>query len=234
MAKLPILMYHKVSETLSEGLTISEKNLEAQFQFLSENEYETYFLSDLYKLKRLPSKKSVVITFDDGYVSQLQYAVPLLQKYKLKAIFFIPLLYIGMEDSWNDETHPLMSLEQLKSLDTSIIELAYHSFAHQKFDSLSLSEIKKDTEMALKAVSENSLHFSLGLAYPFGKYPREKEAKSKFFNLLKKENFKYGLRIGNRLNTFPFKNPFEIQRIDVKGEFSLKKFKWKLRFGKIF
>ena len=78
MSKLPILMYHKVSASISEGLTISAKKLEAQFQFLSEKGYKSYHLSQLMDLKKLPSQKSVVITFDDGYVSQLKYAVPLI------------------------------------------------------------------------------------------------------------------------------------------------------------
>jgi hypothetical protein len=41
------------------------------------------------------------------------------------------------------------------------------------------------------------------------------------------------LRIGNQINKFPFKNPYEIMRIDIKGEDSLLKFKLKLRFGKL-
>jgi hypothetical protein len=40
-------------------------------------------------------------------------------------------------------------------------------------------------------------------------------------------------RIGNRVNRFPFKNKFEIQRIDIKGQDSLTTFKWKLRLGKL-
>ena len=40
-------------------------------------------------------------------------------------------------------------------------------------------------------------------------------------------------RIGNRVNKFPFKNKYEIQRIDIKGQDSLLKFKLKLRFGKL-
>ncbi|RLD27155.1 MAG: polysaccharide deacetylase family protein, partial [Bacteroidetes bacterium] len=72
------------------------------------------------------------------------------------------------------------------------------------------------------------------LAYPYGKFPRKDPERSQFFQQLQKNNFQYGLRIGNRPNTFPFKDPFEIQRIDIKGEYSLSKFKRKIKYGKLF
>ena len=50
---------------------------------------------------------------------------------------------------------------------------------------------------------------------------------------LKKHNLDYGFRIGNRLNIFPFKDDYEIQRLDIKGEDSIFKFKLKIKFGKL-
>ena len=55
----------------------------------------------------------------------------------------------------------------------------------------------------------------------------------KRFELLEMNNIKMAFRIGNRVNRFPFKNIFEIQRIDIKGQDSLTTFKWKLRLGKL-
>lgn len=227
-------MYHKVSASQSEGLTISVVKLEAQFQYLSENGYRSYHLSELMNLVKLPSKKSVVITFDDGYESQQEYVIPLLEKYGLKATFFIPLKYIGKTDAWNTPSFPLMNVAQLKSINPMVVELGYHSFAHQKYNELSLSEIEDDTQLAFETASENTLPLTATLAYPYGKFPRKNPEKELFFNHLQAKQFVYGLRIGNRVNRFPFKNPYEINRIDVKGEYSLGKFKRKLKFGKLF
>ena len=160
--------------------------------------------------------------------------VPLLKKYKLKASFFIPLNYLGKTDEWNTNSLPIMNSEQLHSLDPSVIELGFHSFDHKKYNELSEEEIEDDTQRCFEVVSENSLPFAPILAYPYGKYPRDISGKKQFIELLKKLKLQYGLRIGNRVNNFPFRNPFEIQRIDIKGEFTLKKFKRKIRFGKIF
>jgi peptidoglycan/xylan/chitin deacetylase (PgdA/CDA1 family) len=224
-------MYHDVSLSLSEALTISVEKLEEQFSYLMEKGYKTYHFKELMDLNLLPSKKNIVITFDDGYVSQLKWVVPLLQKYRLKATFFAPLNYLGKTDEWNTSSLPIMTSEQLLSLDPNLVELAFHSYYHKKYSDMSEAEIDEDTRLCFDMVLENSLPFTAVVAYPYGKYPRETSEKKKFVAQLEKYQFKYGVRIGNRLNDFPFPKPFEIQRIDVKGEFSMAKFKRKIKFG---
>ena len=234
MAKLPILMYHHVAAHDSNGLTISAVKLESQFKYLAESGYRTYHFSELEKMKTLPKGKNIVITFDDGYVSQNELALPLLRKYKLKATFFVPLHFLGATDTWNTGSLQIMDLPQLKKLDPKIVELGFHSFYHKKYTELSNAEIEADTRRCMEFITENGLNFSPVLAYPYGKFPKEKRANAIFTEILSQNGIRYGLRIGNRINTFPFKKPYAIQRIDVKGEFSMLKFRQKIRFGKLF
>lgn len=235
MARLPVLMYHNVAQTESDGLTISAKNLDAQFKYLSENGYETFHFSELEGLKQSNSlpKKSVIITFDDVYVSQLTFAYPLLKKYNLKASFFIPFAYVGGVDDWNTAKEPIMSLDQLKSLDSSIIELGLHSYAHKNYTKLTPNEVQEDFNLCREFVNANQLNVQNILAYPYGKFPKNNPGKTLFFKILKANNIAYALRIGNRVNSFPLKHPYEVQRIDIKGEDSFLKFKLKLRLGKL-
>lgn len=233
MARLPILMYHHVCVGSGNGLTTGVVNLERQFRYLAEKGYETFHFNELFNRKHLPSK-SIIITFDDAYVSQMELAVPLLKKYKLKATFFVPLHFLGKTDKWNTDSLQIMTIEQLKSLDPKIVELGFHSFYHNKFTNLSNAEIEADTRRCLEFTSENELAFSPVLAYPYGKFPKHKSGNAIFNSMLEQNGIKYGLRIGNRINHFPFKKPYKIQRIDVKGEWSLLKFKQKIRFGKFF
>lgn len=234
MAKLPILMYHHVAAQDSKGLTISAVKLERQFKHLAENGYNSYYFSELIPMESLPKGKNIVITFDDAYLSQLEIALPLLRKYKLKATFFVPLHYLGATDTWNTSSLQIMDLEQLKKLDSKIVELGFHSFFHKKYTELSNAEIEADTRRCMEFVSENGLNFSPVLAYPYGKFPKEKGRNTIFKEILSQNGIRFGLRIGNRINTFPFKKPYEIERIDVKGEYSMLKFRQKIRFGKLF
>ena len=225
-------MYHNVSLNKSLGLTISTEKLEEQFHYLQKNNYTTLFVSQL-ENKALIKPKSVVITFDDVTQNQLLYALPLLRKYKFKATFFIPFAYVGKTDLWNEGSEEIMSYEQLRSLDNEFIELGHHSYNHNKYDSLSKEEIQQDFDKSFECISENLLNVYPALAYPYGNYPKNKLQKSLFFELLKKNNIKMAFRIGNRVNVFPFKSNYEIQRIDIKGEDSLLRFKLKLCFGKL-
>ncbi|WP_316930333.1 polysaccharide deacetylase family protein [Flavobacterium seoulense] len=232
MTRLPILMYHNVSDDKNSiGLTIFRDKLDEQFRYLKDKGFTTYHFSELENKKTIDSK-SVIITFDDVTENQLIYAVPLLEKYNLKATFFIPFAYINDVDSWNSGKEKIMSVEQLKSLD-SRIELGLHSFAHKRYAALSEAEINEDFSKCFEVIQKNNLKVYKALAYPYGNYPKKEPNKSKFAVLLQQNNVKAGLRIGNRINKFPFKNPYEIMRIDIKGEDSLLKFKLKLRFGKL-
>lgn len=233
MTRLPILMYHNISndEKNSSGLTISVAKLERQFRYLSENKYTSFHLSELENKDQLP-KKSIIITFDDVTENQLLYAVPLLKKYNLKATFFIPFAYVGKTDEWNNGVEKIMSFEQLRNL-PDIVELGLHSYAHKKYATLSEAEIIMDFEKCFKLIDENNLKVYNAVAYPYGNFPKKEPAKTKFKSALSQNDVKMGLRIGNKINKFPFKNPYEIMRIDVKGEDSLLKFKLKMRFGKL-
>ena len=234
MARLPILMYHDVAIEDSKGLTISEKKLDSQLSYLFEKGYKTYHFRELEQFGRNSSKKNIIITFDDAYISHLQYVVPLLEKYQLKATFFAPLDFLGKTDSWNTSSLDIMTVEQLKSLNPKIVELGFHSFYHKKYTELSNAEIEADTRRCMEYVSENELNFSPVLAYPYGKFPRDRMRNEIFNKILSQNGIQYGVRIGNRINKFLFKKPYEIERIDVKGEWSLLRFKQKIRFGKFF
>ena len=225
-------MYHNVTndEKMSKGLTISVQKLESHFRYLSENNYASFHLSELENKAVIP-EKSIVITFDDVTENQLL-AVELLQKYNLKATFFIPFAYVGKTDEWNNGSEKIMTFDQLRNL-PSTIELGLHSYAHKKYATLSEAECNDDFEKCFRSSEEHNLKVYSAVAYPYGNYPKNEPKKSKFKSVLQQNNIKMGLRIGNKINKFPFKNPYEIMRIDVKGDDSLLKFKLKLRFGKL-
>ncbi len=234
MSNLPIIMYHNITinDCNSMGLTVSVSKFETQLKYLKSKDFSTYFISEL-KFEKNISNNSVILTFDDVTENQLLYALPLLIKYNIKATFFIPFSFVGKTDLWNKGGEKIMSVAQLKALNPEIIELAHHSFFHRKYNTLTLTEIQVDLDKSFEFISENNLKVTPAIAYPYGNYPKKGTARADFFEILAKNNIELALRIGNRVNKFPFKNKFEIQRIDIKGEDSLFTFKWKLRLGKL-
>lgn len=91
---VPVLMYHHVSHC--PGLvTLSPETFRKQMKWLAENNWKTLSSDELeffYRGGKLP-RKSVMLTFDDGYLDNWFQVYPLLNEFNLKAhIFLIPVL----------------------------------------------------------------------------------------------------------------------------------------------
>ncbi|PQA92481.1 hypothetical protein B0A69_14760 [Chryseobacterium shigense] len=227
-----ILMYHKVlPEKQISGkdfLTVSAEDLEKQFQYIKKN-YNTLFFNELSTHSDL--KYKLILTFDDGYLNNLQYLVPLLQKHQLKATIFIPTGLIQSDGA--DHNRDMMTFEEIRSLNPEYVEIALHSHAHRNYSQISLQEAADDLHENIRNLEEKQIPFTKVLAYPYGKFPKKGEQKKAFFAMLEKAGITSAVRIGNNIDSYPWKNKFEIKRIDIKGGDSFNIFKWKLRLGKI-
>lgn len=84
---IPILCYHDVGTPGGHPLAIFENHL----SFLKDKGYKTISVRKLYRIvkgKEYIDDKYVVLTFDDCHLSNWKFAVPLLQKYGFRAVFF--------------------------------------------------------------------------------------------------------------------------------------------------
>ena len=87
---VPVLMYHHVSPVVG-SITTSPKNFEKQIAGLARCGYRSLTaneFADFLAGKPIPPK-SVLITFDDGYLDNWVYAHPVLQKYSMHAVLFL-------------------------------------------------------------------------------------------------------------------------------------------------
>ena len=240
--KLRILEYHSISTNgFEDQITIRKENIIEQFEYLKNNNYKTFWLSEIDELKNknqpLP-EKSVVLTFDDGFLDNYTELYPLLKQYDFKAVCFMVLGRIGQRIDWGgkfinqNDNMQLMNKEQLLEI-SSHIELGYHTFKHDNYAFLSLEEIEKDLQLCQEIIAKEDLKVFPALAYTYGGYYRKKGPKQEqFFELLKKYGIKYGLRIGNRINIFPIKDVYKVQRIDIRGRDSFDTFKKKVILGR--
>lgn len=95
MMKVPILMYHGVSDNqqwLWGHLSCPVSIFEDQVRALASRGFATISLQELYDHVKYGSAlppKPVVLTFDDGYLDNWVYAFPILKRYGFKGTVFV-------------------------------------------------------------------------------------------------------------------------------------------------
>ena len=103
--KLRVLAYHKVNNV---------KSFNDQMVFLKKN-YNVITIQDLeaiFKKEKKVVENSVLLTFDDGDISIVENAFPILKRYSLPAVFFIISELIDTcKPFWWDELEYLLGVE---------------------------------------------------------------------------------------------------------------------------
>lgn len=234
---LRVLMYHKVSNDGSyDGLTVTLAHLEKQFEVLLKEEYSPILLSDLVDFvqlgKPLPPKP-VLITFDDGYRNNYTIMYPLLKKYGMKANIFLVPSFIRHSVEENDTGSEYLHVNDIRNMNARLVEFGLHSFDHKSYKALSAEQIDEDIAKSKQLLHTLSIDFQPCLAFPYGAFPKKNPIKlQQLNNTLTGNNIVLAFRIGNRLNSLPLKDPLLIQRLDIRGEHSIEKFRKLLQRGK--
>jgi len=229
---LPILVYHKVSQEKDDHFTVSVPTLEKQFSYLSEMGYTCLTLSQLIDNKDFKlTKKNFILTFDDGYVNNLQFLYPLLQKYGFHATIMLPVGYIGKTNAWDEGSEQILNFEQLHSMDSRFVSFGLHGYNHVSVCAFPHENIETEINKCQQKLTDNSIDFLPVLAYPYGKYPKDKNENEAFGKLLKKLGIVFGMRVGSRINNWPFDNNYIVKRIPIYGDESFWVFKTKIKKG---
>ena len=124
---LPILMYHDVTDgpTSDNPMVVTTEKLEGDLCWLKENGYHTILPRELTAGEPLP-EKPVMITFDDGYVSNYRLLFPLLQKYQMKAAI---CLIVSLTDE-DPEGHGHLTWDMCREMQASgLVEIGSHTYA---------------------------------------------------------------------------------------------------------
>ena len=98
-----ILMYHRVANLDSDpwSLAVKPKNFAEHLQIIQKHGYPLHLKKLRKKLSdRHPINRSIVVTFDDGYVDNFYNAKPLLEKYDIPATFFVTTSVIGYKNEY--------------------------------------------------------------------------------------------------------------------------------------
>jgi peptidoglycan/xylan/chitin deacetylase (PgdA/CDA1 family) len=114
------------------------------------------------------------VTFDDGFVSVLENALPELEPRNIPATFFVPTGSLGASPAWVKAASParhqrVLSAEQLAGLkDHRLLAIGSHSISHPNFLKLDLAQARRELEQS-KAQLEAIVGHKVGLfSFPHG------------------------------------------------------------------
>lgn len=232
---IPVLMYHRIWPNQRDGLTITPEDLRAQWTSLRDAGYVCLTMERFLKIVRgaeHPPKKCFLLTFDDGYQNNLHYAYPLLQEFDWEATIFIIAGTLTGAYELGEGMDRKLTVDELRQMAGKHICYGLHGYLHENFKETSLKQLREVLQQSMNAFEAVDIPYTKVLAYPYGARPAGYDS-----DVLKKKlstlEIKAAFRIGNKPQTAPASDLYELKRIDIRGEDNMTDFKIKIRKGKL-
>ena len=176
MPKPLVLMYHgfgnRSTEADPQNLFVRGDVFEAQLRSLLQRGYtpldETGFLAGLSR-GRWPAG-SFLVTIDDGYVSTLDVAAPILAKLGVPAVMYALPGLLGGTSQWMPEMpdEDLLDRDGLRELPDRGVAIGLHGLDHLSLAGRTEAELQRQTTDARRALAEVMGQEARTFAYPFG------------------------------------------------------------------
>jgi len=170
----PVLAYHLVDRRFDAGIAwTTPKRFEKQIAWLAEAGYHALSLSEYLQHHYSADEKRLAITFDDGYRSLMQYALPILSRYNFRATVFIIAGYVGRPNLWDVKFFlphfQHLDWNELRALMAAGWEIGSHSLNHDYLPSLANDELRHDLSASRKILEDNLQTPVAHLSLPFGR-----------------------------------------------------------------
>jgi peptidoglycan/xylan/chitin deacetylase (PgdA/CDA1 family) len=226
---VPVITYHHLLRNdenhrfRGNREVVSVEQFAEEMKLLSDKGYKTLTLGELdeYLNKKLQvPKKSVVITFDDGYLSNYIYAYPILKQYHFRATLFAVAHFINNQPDTFDPDHlNFISWQEIQD-HTDVFEVASHTYDMHHLDRhhKGFLVVKPQEEVKDDLIAARNIFHSCYFAYPYGKYNKIT------IQLLKAAGYRLAFtEIPGRV--VPSSPKFELHRYAITPYVSLTQFK---------
>jgi len=214
---VPVLMYHKVDaivprDPVGRDLTVEPRAFAAQLQWLRAHGIRTLTaaaLVDALARGERP-RRSVVLTFDDGYADAATTALPLLRAARATATFYVSSGYVG--------TPRHLSWKQIRALRDAGMEIACHGTYHLDLATLDRAGQRREAGHCAETFRRYLGAFRPATyAYPAGKYD------ATTFAVLRELGFRAAFT-EHPGNVRSLAAPFELPRRRIRHDDSLEDF----------
>jgi peptidoglycan/xylan/chitin deacetylase (PgdA/CDA1 family) len=162
---------------------------------------------------QLLPERSALLTFDDGYRSMIDIALPCLRHFRFPSILFIPTQFIGGTNDFDSGYEPLEAIcgwDHLQQLSRHGCSVQSHGVSHRSFSWIDPDE-KEQELLRSKAALEANLRKPVEMfAYPYGRLGEEPSVAA---HRLSRTGYKAACLYGGGVNSLPIANPYLLTRV---------------------
>lgn len=178
---IPVFVLHRVLPGEATEYIISPEKLDALLDELNRRRFTPVSLGALNQALRrkgpLP-RRPALVTFDDAYLDLYRHALPVLQKHKWPAVFFVPAGKINDSPAdrvqWGDGPDPVaMQWLELLELKKAGMEIGSHALNHVNLAKADPETARLELMESRRILGERLGEQPIALAYPGGRHSRE-------------------------------------------------------------
>ena len=229
MTKIIFLLYHDIDSiefpSEKKGLATTEtvvrlSEFESHMAWLDENGWNVISIQQFLEKQKNGNIEAldIVLTFDDGHISNHRLALPVLQKYGFRATFFIIADRIGIPYH--------MGIEELRELDDAGMEIGSHGLTHTYLPQISEQEIERELLGSKKKIEKTIGKSVDSFAYPGGHY------NDNVLKCIGESSYKMGASCIVGCN-HPKSNRYLLRRIEIRRGTSVSDFKRSVNLSNI-
>lgn len=236
--RIPVLTFHRLvpddvkKEIYSDNQWVGSVDVfEEMMKYLHDNEYKTISTEEFYNWYKGNveyDKKTVLITFDDGFYEDYYLAYPILKKYDLKATSFVVGSRIkDKTDEYDKYKTAFLGLDVINKVRDEYpnFEFQSHSYNMHYYTKNNKHRIKFMSYEELVEDTEKNEEFKFNsMAYPYGDFNEDIE------KILEEHKYLVAFKFGTQEYATRASDQFSIPRIKLNGNATIATLKKWLSF----
>jgi peptidoglycan/xylan/chitin deacetylase (PgdA/CDA1 family) len=178
MTDVLVLCYHAVSPTWNATISVPPDTLERQLSRLVRTGWRGATFTEA--VLDPPARKTLAVTFDDGFASVFEFAEPILTRLGLPGTAFVPTAFMEKRQhlSWHgieawlgtpyEDELRCMTWEEVQQLADRGWEIGSHTCSHPHLTTLSDAELREEMRGSFEQCSMHLGRPCRSIAYPYG------------------------------------------------------------------
>lgn len=173
-----MLLYHRLGlpklGSLVAGQYVAPRLFRSQLDYLAARGWKGVSLTEILQNSETAQNDQFSVTFDDGYLSVYDHAIPALRERGITATIYVVTGSIGGINEWDrnagDQQEAMMSRAQVRELADAGFEIGSHTATHPRLTELTDDELVREIVDSKKALEDVIGKQVTTFSYPYGNY----------------------------------------------------------------